>query len=188
MDAMDDLVSGLEDTANDGQWDQILSVFRKKLGTILRAKFSKAESIVYLMAYDCGVTQGSYGPESAVYVGMKRGMDDAMHVSAGLSLDLPGKARDLGRKHGTLMRSMMLERASLSSGGDDESMSFSRMKDGESRTQDPLTWAPEIVIGIWPSPFYDIQVYPGSGWRSGREVHAWKPTGRSLSSMQEFLQ
>ncbi|WP_334067920.1 hypothetical protein [Burkholderia cepacia] len=122
MDARDDLVSALEEIANDGQWDQVLSAFRKRLSAILRAEFDEAESMVYLMAYDCGVAEGLYGPTSAVCVGMTRGMDDAVHVSSvGLSSNLLGKAGELGRKHGTLMRSMMEEGASRPDSEADES-------------------------------------------------------------------
>ncbi|HDR9504726.1 TPA: hypothetical protein QDC06_008126 [Burkholderia cepacia] len=139
MDARDDLVSALEEIANDGQRDQVLSAFRKRLSAILRAEFDEEESMVYLMAYDCGAAAGLYGPASAVCVGMTRGVDDAVHVSSvGLSLNLLGKAEELGRKHGTLMRSMMEESASRLDSETEESSSGSKTVNENPCIQEPL--------------------------------------------------
>ncbi|WP_321861360.1 hypothetical protein [Burkholderia cenocepacia] len=108
MDARDELLAGLEEIANDEQLNRVLSAFRKRLNTILSAAFDEAESRVYLMAYDYGITEGLYGPESAVSVGIKKGVVDALHISSRLlSSNLLGKAEELGRKHGILMRSMI---------------------------------------------------------------------------------
>ncbi|KVK72541.1 hypothetical protein WS90_03735 [Burkholderia cepacia] len=138
MDARDDLVSALEEIPNDGQWDQVLSAFRERLSTILHAKFNEAESRGYLMAYDLGVASGLYGPDSAVCVGMKRGVDDAVHVSpVGLSLNLLGKAEELGRKHGTLTRSMKKESALLSDGDADGLSSDPELPDKDRCVQAP---------------------------------------------------
>lgn len=112
MDARDDLALALEKIVNGEQWDQVLLAFRKRVATVLHAQFSGAGSMVYLMVYDCGVASELYGPDSAICVGMKRGVDDAVHVSPiRLSQNLLDKAEELGRKHGTLLRVMMEESA-----------------------------------------------------------------------------
>ncbi|KVL85386.1 hypothetical protein [Burkholderia stagnalis] len=137
MDAKDDLFSELEAIANDGQWDRVLSAFRMRLGMFLRAEFDKEKSMVYLMAYDCGVTGGLYGPDSAICVGMKKGVDDAVHVSsAGLSSTLLDKAEELGRKHGTSMRSMMEGETLLPDSTTDGSSSDSELADRDQCIQE----------------------------------------------------
>ncbi|RQS20573.1 hypothetical protein DIE03_32490 [Burkholderia sp. Bp8992] len=108
MDVRDELLAGLEEIANDEQLSRVLSTFRKRLNAILSAVFDEVESKVYLMVYDYGVTEGLYGPDSAVSVGIRKGVDDAVHISPiRLSSNLLGKAEELGRKHGVLMRSMI---------------------------------------------------------------------------------
>ncbi|MGN3966368.1 hypothetical protein ACS0ZG_35640 [Burkholderia gladioli] len=95
----------------DEQRDQVLSALRKRLSLVLHAEFDEAGSMVYLMAYECGVASGLYGADSAICLGMRRGVEDAMHVSPGyLARNLLSKAEELGQRHGELMRSMMGER------------------------------------------------------------------------------
>ncbi|ORT79068.1 hypothetical protein B7G54_37520 [Burkholderia puraquae] len=108
MDVQDDLLARLDEIANDEQLNRVLSTFRKRLSAILSAAFDEVQSKVYLMAYDYGVTEGRYGQDSAVSVGIRKGVVDAIHISPiRLSLSLLGKAEELGRKHGMLMRSMI---------------------------------------------------------------------------------
>ncbi|WP_321790567.1 hypothetical protein [Burkholderia pyrrocinia] len=114
MDSEDDLISRREVVANDGQLEQLLSIFRMRLRAILCAEFDEEESWIYIIAYDCGVAEGLYGSDSAICVGMKRGLADAVRVcSVGLSLNCIGEVEVVGRKHGALARSMMGERALL---------------------------------------------------------------------------
>ncbi|MGN4069912.1 hypothetical protein ACS0Y7_35470 [Burkholderia gladioli] len=66
--------------------------------------------MVYLMAYECGVASGLYGADSAICLGMMRGVEDAIHASSVyLARNLLSKAEELGQRHGKLMRSMMEE-------------------------------------------------------------------------------
>lgn len=88
--------------------DDVLSILRKMLRLILDSELNQGESELYLMAYDSGVAEGLCGVDSAVCVGLRKGLGDAVHMApADLSRKLVGKVEMLGRRHGTLIRDLI---------------------------------------------------------------------------------
>lgn len=85
-------------------WRRILSEFRSSFKLFLEVEFSRAAGDVYLLAYDCGFSEGMRGGASVVSVGIRKGLVDAISLSADKPLpDLVDMAIALGRKHAESM-------------------------------------------------------------------------------------
>ncbi|MCA8291869.1 hypothetical protein [Burkholderia vietnamiensis] len=88
--------------------DEILLILRKMLESILNSEFALPETQLYLMAYDSGVAEGLCGSDSAVCVGVRKGLSDALHVTLiEISRSLVNKAEILGKRHGMLIRGLI---------------------------------------------------------------------------------
>lgn len=99
---------------NERQRDYLLDILRNQFDAILRYKCEQIEVAVYLMAYDCGVVSDLYGAESAVYVGIKKGLDDFVHLYPVESSRVEvGKAEELGRRSSAQVRSMIEAKGNL---------------------------------------------------------------------------
>lgn len=87
---------------------QLLSILRELVGSILRAQLDARTYDVYLIAYDLGVARGLCGASSAVAIGMRKGLADAIHISPEVVLRrIVGKSIGLGRRHGMLVRQLI---------------------------------------------------------------------------------
>jgi hypothetical protein len=92
----------------DRQRDCLLHILRNQFNTILKYKCEKIEVFACLMAYDCGVASDLFGIDSAVYVGLKKGLDDFVYLypaeAAGIEI---GRMEELGRRSSAQVRSMV---------------------------------------------------------------------------------
>ncbi|WP_146777670.1 hypothetical protein [Burkholderia cenocepacia] len=102
------LIAKLDELLGDWQWERVLSIFREHLIETISSISNMDEGGIYLMIYDCGVIRELFGSNSAIYVGMKKGADDAIRIaSVELSITLVDKLEELGRRHGVSIRSVM---------------------------------------------------------------------------------
>ncbi|MBN3827504.1 hypothetical protein G3O00_28320 [Burkholderia sp. Ac-20384] len=92
---------------------EIVDVLRRPrsrclLVKILGSEFDRSEADIYLMAYDCGLAEALFGIKSAIYIGLDKGLRDAIFLSSGgHSAILEKKFYELGRWSGYIVNEIM---------------------------------------------------------------------------------
>lgn len=110
---------GYQVRANDPrekEWqrDRLLDILRNQFDTILKFKCEQIEVSACLMAYDCGVASDLYGADSAVYVGLKKGLDDFVYLYPIEESEIEiGRMEELGRRSSAQVRSMVRVKGNL---------------------------------------------------------------------------
>ncbi|WP_301943185.1 hypothetical protein [Burkholderia seminalis] len=93
---------------DDGFEKNLIVEIRAKLTFMLSETLGDEVGRICLLAYDIGFLSVLYGDQSAIVVGLKRGFDDAVHISKdNIPYDTMYLSKDLGRRHGELVDRMI---------------------------------------------------------------------------------